>query len=96
MFNIEFYPIAEEEMSDAFDWYEGQSNGLGDRFYKELSHYLTLLETAPYHFQIKYPHDIRAATLKKFPYLIIYVIDEEQGSVVILSVFHTSRRPKHF
>ncbi len=96
MFKVELIPIAEDEMSDAYDWYEEQSAGLGDRLYKEISHYLNLIEKKPLYFQVKYPGDVRAATLKKFPYLIIYWIDEVNSLIIVLSIFHTSRRPKFF
>ena len=31
-FSIEFDPVADKEYFEAWDWYEGQLTGLGDRF----------------------------------------------------------------
>ena len=44
MFNLDLVAEAEDELSEAYDWYEQQLPGLGNKFYKEVNHYLTLLE----------------------------------------------------
>ena len=96
VFKIELLSQAEDELSDAYDWYEKQRTTLGDKFYIEISHYLNLIEHNPYQFPIKYVEELRSASLNKFPYLIIYWIDEINLVVFVNSIFHTSRNPKYF
>lgn len=47
VFNVELLAEAEDELDEAFGWYEKQQFGLGDRFYKEVDHHLSLLEKRP-------------------------------------------------
>ncbi len=96
MFKIELLALAENELSDSYDWYEEQQVGLGNRFYKEISYYLGLLENNPYQFPIRYVEELRIVSVNKFPFLIIYWVDELSATVYITSVFHTSRNPRLF
>ena len=96
MFKVELLAQAEDELSEAYDWYEEQQPSLGNKFYNEVNHYLTLLEYNPHQFPIKYIEELRSASLNKFPYLLIYWIDEDNLQVIVVSIFHTSRHPKYF
>jgi hypothetical protein len=94
VFKVDLLSEAEDELSDAYDWYEGQLPSLGGKFYNELNHYLTLIEENPYQFPVKYVEELRSASLNRFPYLVIFWIDELNSIVFIVSIFHTSRKPK--
>lgn len=96
MFEIELLFQAENELSEAYDWYEEQQSGLGNRLFGEVNHYLQLIETNPFHFPVKYPEELRSASLKIFPYLIIYWVDETKRTAFVVSIFHTSRKPQDF
>jgi toxin ParE1/3/4 len=96
VYKVELLFGAEEELSDAYDWYEEQQVALGNKFYNEINHYLTLIENNPYHFPVKYVEELHSAALNKFPYLVIYWIDEINLTVFVVSIFHTSRDPKYF
>lgn len=95
MFEIILLAQAEDELADAYDWYEEQQPQLGNRFYNEINYYLTLLEKDPYLFPVKYVEELRAASTNKFPYIIIYWIDEVKRVVYVVSIFHTSRKPEY-
>jgi toxin ParE1/3/4 len=95
VFEIELLLRAEDELSDAYNWYQEQLPTLGDKFYKEIDHYLYLISQNPFHFPIKYKSELRAASLNKFPFLIVYWVDEINHKVFVSSVFHTSRKPKY-
>ncbi len=90
-FTILVHEKADEELSHAYEWYEGQKSGLGEQFLKELGKQTSLLQSNPYLFQITYKN-YRTAALKTFPYLIIFEIEET--IIIIYSIFHTSRNPK--
>ncbi|HEY5326004.1 MAG TPA: type II toxin-antitoxin system RelE/ParE family toxin [Mucilaginibacter sp.] len=96
MFKIELLAQAEGELSEAYDWYEKQQTALGNRLYNEVNHYLNLIELNPYQFPVKYVEELRSASLNKFPFLILYWIDEVNNTIFIVSIFHTSRNPKYF
>jgi toxin ParE1/3/4 len=96
VFKLDLLFEAEIELSDAYDWYEEQQIGLGNRLFNEVNHYLHLVETNPFHFQIRYKGELRTAPLKIFPYLIIYWIDESKSIIFVVSIFHTSRNPRIF
>ena len=93
-FDVELLALAEDELSDAYDWYEEQQESLGDKLYYEVNYFLNLLELNPYQFQVRYADDLRAASLNKFPYLIIFWIDEPNYIIYVVSIFHTSRNPQ--
>ncbi|MDB5003950.1 MAG: plasmid stabilization system [Mucilaginibacter sp.] len=96
MFKVELLAIAENELSDSYDWYEEQQIGLGNRFYNDVNYYLSLLENNPHQFPIKYIDELRSVSIYKFPFVIIYWIDESNTAVYVVSVFHTSRNPRVF
>jgi len=75
---------------DVYDWYEEQQTGLGDLFLNELKSCYEKIKTSPVSYT-KIKKDFRHILLKKFPYVIIYIIHKE--NVIVYSVFHTSRSP---
>jgi len=95
VFELELLFQAENELSDAYDWYEEQQLGLGDRLFREVNHFLELIERNPFHFPVRCAQELRTAALKIFPYLIIYWIDEQKSKVFVTSIFHTSRNPQY-
>ncbi len=88
-----FSSFAAKEIQDSFDWYDNRAKDLGDRFINSIDLIIELILLNPEIFPIK-KGSYREATLKKFPYLIIYEYIEEKETVYILHVFHTKRHPK--
>ena len=84
---------ASEEYVNAFDWYREQEPKLGDKFQKAVSNKLNLICTNPYHYKASYKN-FREALIHKFPFLIIYAIDEDIKSITVIAIFHTRRNPK--
>ncbi|XZF13773.1 type II toxin-antitoxin system RelE/ParE family toxin [Chitinophagaceae bacterium MMS25-I14] len=83
---------AEKELLNAWHWYEDRQEGLGDRFVNELSLSIERIEQNPEHNSL-YKRFYRAARVNIFPYLVIYRINKREKLVIVLSVFHTSRKP---
>jgi len=80
------------DMREAFTWYEQQRTGLGYSFLEEVETcYQKLLESPEYYGMLN--KRLRRIKINGFPYLIIYEL--EVDTVIINSVFHTSRLPKH-
>ncbi len=90
-YSILFTELAEREYLEAFYYYEEQLPGLGKKLEHELDVIIKSIAKNPFLFQRKFKH-YREVLLKKFPYFIVYEIIG--NSVIINSVFHTSRNPK--
>ena len=91
IYKIEITILAEDEYSSAYNYYEDQQFGLGEKFEKEIEYVLDKLKVNPFLFQRKYKH-YREAILKKFPYYIVYEIIDNK--VIIHSFFQANRNPK--
>ena len=91
VFQLVLKPLAQEEVSQAFDWYAQPHIGMGEDFLAELERTCGFLASNPYLY-VKVEGDMRCAHLNRFPYSLFYVVD---GEVVnVLSCFHQYRDPK--
>jgi plasmid stabilization system protein ParE len=75
------------DIREAAKYYNQQQKGLGLRFLKEVNSRVATIGKQPKSFQIRY-REVRIALLKKFPYTIHYLLDEESKQIIILAVFH--------
>jgi len=91
-YNIILQPGAEEDINDAYNWYEDKQPGLGDLLLKDLVIVYKTLQQNPELYS-KLTKRYRQAHLIRFPYVVVYAIEEPQ--VHIYAVFHTSRNPKN-
>jgi plasmid stabilization system protein ParE len=91
-YSIEMSPKAEKEFYEAWEWYESERPGLGERFEKEFFKKIDLIINGPLHYALK--KGLREARTDIFPYLLIYKVSEKKGVILIVSVFHMSRHPK--
>ena len=85
-------PKAGDEISDAFDWYEGRQTGLGDRFIKAVKRSIELAAVNPEFYPVRFDK-VRRIMVKKFPYAVYY--EQDEPIIYIHSVFHESRNPSH-
>lgn len=82
---------AEDEANEAFDWYQSERYGLGDEFRNELKLALDRIVSRPLQFGVIYGSDIRRAGIDRFPYSIMFKI--ENDLILILAIFHEKRNP---
>ena len=75
---------------ESIDWYDSQKNKLGRKFAKELQEIMKQVKNNPTRFP-KIHQEIRKAVLKKFPYLIIFEV--QNHTIFVLSIFNTHRNP---
>ena len=85
---------AEEEIEESWKWCEERQTGLGDRFVGEVIHRLHQIEQHPERYPSRY-RSYRETMVNIFPFSVIYRINKKKKIVRIVSVFHTSRNPKH-
>jgi plasmid stabilization system protein ParE len=82
---------AESEILAAQDWYDERATGLGFEFARMVDAAIALLSRNPHQFQ-RIGGEYRRVLLRRFPYMLIYTIDE--NSVFVLSCFHQRQEPE--
>ena len=92
-FNATFRPEAEEDLLEAFHWYEEQNRGLGSEFFQSVEVCISNIQSNPEAYPIIYK-TIRRALLRRFPFGIFYVVDKEV--ITIIACFHFRRDPSHW
>jgi mRNA-degrading endonuclease RelE of RelBE toxin-antitoxin system len=85
-------PNASRELVEYIDWYNNAQPGLGTKFYKQIKLTVNRLQKNPLAFPLKYKTS-HTALVRKFPFMIHYIIDKENNIVVIKAILHTSRDP---
>ena len=87
---IRFTPESALELDEAVKWYENELTGLGKRFVVIFDETLLRAVRYPYFNSEIHPGFYRAL-MKKFPYGIIYSI--ENGDLIVYAVAHLHRAP---
>jgi len=87
-FKLIFQDKSLDEVAEAYQWYEGQLQGLGEDFIEELENILQKLRHNPQYFGFAFDN-IRDARLKRFPYLVVFEI--EVDTVYIIAVRNIKR-----
>lgn len=90
-YTLAFHPLVQEEVRDAYLFYESRKTGLGDEFIDALDQHLHLISDNPNLFAVDFK-EVRKAPLKRFPFSVYYEIYEDE--IFVYSVFHQSRKPK--
>lgn len=73
------------DIESAIDWYEHEVTGLGQRFFQSFEQSTIKIVSNPYYYSFitKY---VRRCPIKKFPYSILYVVEED--TIYVLAVIH--------
>jgi len=88
-----FDPLAKREYEDAFEYYEAQEEGLGEKFRRAVWAAIAILERFPEIGEEVRP-GIRKILLRRFPYKLIYSVTDD--GVYIIAVAHGHREPDHW
>lgn len=87
--------IDEEAISDiteAAEWYEEALSGLGKRFKEHTKKQINTLKKVPFSGAIR-NESTRGLIVKRFPFVIYYIVNDLSKTVEIHAVLHTSRNP---
>jgi plasmid stabilization system protein ParE len=85
-----FAPEVEQDLGEAYAWYEKRRQGLGEEFLSCIDACIQSICRTP-ELHAKLYRDYRRAIVRRFPYVIFY---EHHGSTVtIYGVLHSSRDP---
>ena len=91
--HLEIRDKALEEIDESYGYYEEQKTGLGDNFTKDVFKTIRYIQNFPLHFSI-FNKNYRQVKTEKFSFLVVYEFEEITNTIIIISVFHTSRNPK--
>jgi plasmid stabilization system protein ParE len=88
-----FDPIAADEYEISFKWYEKKSIVAADGFILAVQDAITAVCANPDRYRNTHKK-LREITLKKYPFNLIYYIDESKKLIVVTSLYHHKRNPK--
>ena len=92
-FKVIVSPLAQKNIEDSIDYYAERSVDAPKKFLNDVNEAYRVLSISPY-YKIIY-NSFRALPLKKFPFLLMYIINNE-NEVLIKACFHTSKSTKKY
>lgn len=90
---VRFHRDADQELSEAQDWYRQRSEVAAQAFALEIDHAIQNIAEAP----LRWPEGRRGErrfVLDRFPYTLLYRVREDH--IFITAVAHQSRRPGYW
>lgn len=89
---VEFNPSVEHDMAEAAAWYESKRAGLGREFVEEVIRVWRSLAENPLLGARKHPtKNIRWRYPDRFPYRVIYEVNESTRTVIVAAVLNAAR-----
>ncbi len=92
MYTLSILEEASKEFTEAAQWYEQKSEGLGYRFIETIQRKLQLIQQFPE----RYPRrrkNFRETVVKTFPFIIVYSFYKKEGIIIVIAIFHAKRKP---
>ena len=91
--NILLIQPADRELEEAIFYYNDQLAGLGEQFYTSFLDTVGYISQTPDSWR-KIGANTRRINIKRFPYLILYVLDEQD--ILITCIAHQHRNPTYY
>jgi plasmid stabilization system protein ParE len=88
---IRLRPEAESDLLEAYQWYERQRAGLGDRFLEAVEEIFVRIQADP-EFYVAAVRNVRRGKVRTFPYVVYYRALADW--VEVIAVLHGSRDPR--
>ena len=89
--NLVLLPQAEQDIAEAYAWYEERQRGLGEEFLRCIDACLASIRRNPEWYAFVH-ETYRRALARRFPYAVFYEYAED--TITVYSVFHCSQDPK--
>ena len=80
-------------MTEAALFYEAAKAGLGDALLDDIQHAIDTVRERP-HLGVEVAYGFRRVLLRRFPFSIVYAIDDSQ--IVVVTAAHQRRRPYYW
>ena len=87
---IRIHELASKEFDDAIEWYDQQSEGLGNRFKKTVEKNIEKIKNNP-EWYLKESGDLYKAYIPKFPYKVLFTVEKHE--IIIWAIAHMHRKP---
>lgn len=89
---LRFSPAARLDILAASAWYDDRAPGLGAEFVRAVDAMAAGILRFPEAFPVVHGL-VRMATLRRFPYALLYIAEASQAEIVVLACFHHRRDP---
>jgi plasmid stabilization system protein ParE len=94
---VEFSPAVENDVAEAARWYNARQAGLGAEFVEEIIQVWDALAENPLLNCRRHPtKNVRWRYPKRFPYRVVYEVDEAKQTVKVGAVLHAARDERHW
>jgi len=90
---VRFLKLADQELADAVTWYNQQTDGLGRDFLDDLDRGIRRMSAFPLSCPEIEP-GLRRCLLTRFPYGVIYGMEED--TIIVVAVAHLHRQPRYW
>ncbi|MGO9014962.1 MAG: type II toxin-antitoxin system RelE/ParE family toxin [Dissulfurispiraceae bacterium] len=90
-YDLRFLPEVEEDIVNGYVWYETKSRGLGEDFLRMFYVCANEILCNPLLYR-KVHLNFRRRLLRRFPYAIYFMIENDQ--IVVFGLFHCARYPQ--
>ena len=87
--------LAQLDLDEVYKWYEVRKPGLGEEFLDSLEDSFIRIKANPLHASL-FGDMVRCATLKRFPYEVVYLINNLTSIVYVIAINHQHRKPGWF
>lgn len=91
--NVRFLTLAQQEIDEAVVWFNEQVDGKGMDFLDELDRVVRLVKSYPFA-STNIERDIRRCLFARFPYSLIYGVEEQ--TIVVIAVAHFRQAPRYW
>ena len=92
-YSIAYQQRAINEYEETVIWYRGRSIQAAENFEAAIKEKIDILRDNPARYK-KTHREFHEVQLHKYPYNIIYLIDDAKMLVVISSIYHHKRNPR--
>lgn len=94
-YEVMLSPVAQANIRQAVEYYTLKvSEMVAENFLNELENVIKVIAINPF-FQVYY-NENRGFPMRKFPYIIIFKVDEALKTVFVKAIFHTSQNPEKY
>jgi len=83
---------AQQDLDDAYRWYQEQNHGLGQEFVRCVDAKLSEISRNPLHYQVVFNKRVHRALTNRFPFSIYFVNEEE--IITVFAILHQRRHPE--
>lgn len=91
-YGYSYDPVALQEYKKAISWYLERSEMATDNFIKAIKGKIAVICKDPLRYRNTYKK-FRETSLKQYPYSVVYLIDDVNKMILIVSVYHHKRSP---